>query len=85
MTVKKADENDILNSKSWETWSKEASVFTWKYDDTETCYILEGEAEVTDQYGNKIIFKAGDLVTFEKGLSCSWKIINPIRKKYIFG
>jgi uncharacterized protein len=85
MTVKKADNKDIEASKNWGKWSKEVSVFKWEYDETETCYILEGAAEVTDQDGNKIKFQAGDLVRFEKGLHCTWKISSPIRKKYLFG
>jgi uncharacterized protein len=84
MSVRKAVEDDIQASKNWSTWTKEVSVFVWKYDKTETCYILEGKAEATDQYGNKIEFQAGDLVRFEKGLHCTWKITSPIRKKYLF-
>ena len=52
-----------LNVKSWGTWSKEVSEFDWSYGDTETCYILDGEVEVTDSdTGEKIEFKKGDLV-----------------------
>ena len=85
MTVRKATENDFQLAKNWATWNREVSVFSWEYDVTETCYILEGKAEVTDQYGNKIEFEAGDLVIFEKGLHCNWNITSPIRKKYLFG
>ena len=67
------------------TWSKEKSEFPWFYDDSETCYILEGEAEATDNSGNKIEFRAGDMVKFEKGLQCNWKIKKDIKKKYLFG
>lgn len=72
-------------TKNWGTWNKEVSVFSWDYDETETCYILEGKAEVTDQDGNIIEFQTGDFVKFEKGLHCTWKINSPIRKKYLFG
>lgn len=50
MKKKKPTEEELkkLGIKSWGTWSKEKSVFDWSYDDTETCYILDGEVEVTD-------------------------------------
>ena len=78
-------DREIENAQSWGTWSKEISEFPWFYDDQETCLILEGEAEVSDNNGNKISFKAGDMVQFEEGLECVWKVIKPIRKKYVFG
>ena len=36
-----------LGVTSWPIWTKEISVFPWTYDDTETCYFLEGEVIVT--------------------------------------
>jgi uncharacterized protein len=78
-------EREKENANSWATWSKEISEFPWFYDDQETCFILEGEAQVFDNKGNAISFKAGDMVQFEEGLECTWKVIKPIRKKYING
>ena len=79
------DDLDKLKVKSWGTWSKEESEFDWSYEDTETCYILDGEVEVTDsETGEKIDFKTGDLVQFEKGLKCVWNVKKPIRKHYSF-
>lgn len=79
---------DYLDQKrvrSWPIWSKEESEFAWHYDDTETCYLLEGEVEVTPIDGPPVTFQAGDLVTFPKGLDCTWKIIKAVRKHYTFG
>ena len=84
MNVRKPTEVEIEETRHWGNWSKEKSVFPWSYDMRETCYILEGEAEVKDVEGNKVHFKKGDLVVFEKGLDCTWEIINPIKKKYKF-
>ena len=62
------DELNNLGVTSWGIWEKEKSVFDWSYGDTETCYILEGEVEVTDNAtGEKLEFKKGDLVQFPKG------------------
>lgn len=75
-----------LNVKSWGIWEKEKSQFPWSYDETETCYILEGEVEVTDpSSGEKIEFKKGDLVQFPKGLNCNWNVKKSVRKYYKFG
>ena len=79
------EELNKINVKSWGTWNKEVSKFDWSYDDTETCYILDGEVEVTDsETGEKIQFKKGDLVQFQKGLNCVWSVKKPVRKHYSF-
>jgi uncharacterized protein len=69
--------------KSWPIWTKEVSTFDWYYDSDEECYILEGEVCVETTDGNYVI-KAGDFVTFKKGLGCVWKISKAIRKHYHF-
>ncbi len=75
-----------LRVTSWGVWEKEKSIFDWSYDSTETCYILEGEVEVTDNTtGEKIEFKKGDLVQFPKGLKCVWNVKKPVKKYYNFG
>ena len=75
-----------LNVESWGTWNKEKSVFDWSYDETETCFILDGEVEVTDsKTGEKLQFQKGDLVQFPKGLKCVWNVKKPVRKYYNFG
>jgi uncharacterized cupin superfamily protein len=73
-----------LGVTSWPIWTKEASEFPWSYDATETCYLLEGEVEVTPDGGQPVSFGPGDLVTFPKGLSCKWKISKAVRKHYTF-
>ena len=73
-----------LGVKSWGIWTKEESEFPWTYDSTETCYILEGDVVVTPDDGEAVTIGKGDLVTFPKGMSCTWKVRKPIRKHYIF-
>ena len=87
MKKKIPTEEDLnkLDVESWGTWTKEVSEFDWFYDDTETCYLLEGDVEVTDsKTGEKIEFKKGDLVQFEKGLKCVWNVKKPVRKYFNF-
>jgi len=76
------EELDVFN---WPTWSKEASEFSWEYDSGETCYLLEGEALVTPQNGKPVLIKQKDLVTFPKGLKCTWKITKTVRKHFTLG
>jgi uncharacterized cupin superfamily protein len=77
------DELKRLKVDSWPIWEKEASAFPWHYDQSETCYLLEGKVKVkTDS--ETVEFGAGDLVIFPKGLSCTWMIQEPVRKHYQF-
>lgn len=70
---------------NWPIWEKEVSEFPWTYDDQETCYILEGRVIVTPDGGAPQEFKRGDYVIFPAGMSCTWKVLEPIRKHYQFG
>ena len=70
---------------SWGIWEKEVSKFPWHYDEQETCYLLEGEVVVTPEAGESSTIRKGDLVTFPKGMSCTWDIRKPVRKHYRFG
>ncbi len=70
---------------NWPIWEKEVSEFDWYYSESETFYVLEGEAEVELEDGEKVRFGSGDLVTFEKGVKCRWKVLKPIKKHYHFG
>ena len=83
--VKKPTEEEKKEMESCGIWEKEASEFPWEYDDKETCLILEGKAEVTTEDGEKAAFGKGDYVVFPKGLRCTWKITEPIKKYYKFG
>ncbi len=71
--------------KNWPIWECEPSSFSWQYDEKEICFILEGKATIETLKNNIYIIKAGDLVTFPKGLSCSWEINKSIRKHYRIG
>ncbi|HAK93780.1 MAG TPA: cupin [Planctomycetes bacterium] len=80
-------EKDIekLGVKTWPIWEKEVSEFPWSYDEPETCLFLEGEVTVTPAGGAPVAIGKGDLVTFPRGMSCTWKVTKPVRKHYKFG
>eukprot|EP00741_Cyanophora_paradoxa_P005063 tig00000851_g4905.t1 len=83
---KKPSDAEIAQFKSYPTWGCGVSKFDWSYSDRETCYVLEGDVTVTDdKTGQSIHVEAGDLATFEAGLSCVWDVKKPIKKHYKFG
>jgi len=85
--IKKPTEEELkeLGVENWGVWEKEVSEFPWGYDEKESCFILEGRAEVTTEAGEKVEFGKGDFVVFPQGLKCTWKITEPIKKYYQFG
>ena len=76
---------DVLYVEDWPIWEKEVSEFEWEYDKSETCYIVEGEAIVTPVDQEPVTITEGDMVTFPKGMKCTWKITEAIEKHYSFG
>ena len=86
ITVERPDakQREALQVSSWPIWTKEASTFNWHYDEAETCYFLEGEVIVKTAEG-EVAMGQGDLVTFPKGLACTWQIQQAVRKHYRFG
>ena len=73
-----------LRVTDWPIWTKEPSTFDWHYDEREACFFLEGDVTVTTTEGTLTV-KKGDLVTFPKGLSCTWHVKQAVRKHYRFG
>lgn len=76
---------DVMGVYDWPIWEKEISTFQWTYEDTETCYLLAGEVVITPEDGEPVTFRKGDLITFAKGLRCTWDIRAPVRKHYDIG
>jgi uncharacterized protein len=76
---------DALGARNWGTWECEPSTFPWEYDDRETCYVFEGRVTVETRDGQTVEIGPGDLVTFPKGLKCTWTVHEKIRKVYKFG
>jgi len=69
---------------SWPIWSKDVSSFPWYYESSETCYFLEGEVRVTPHGGTPLRMGKGDWVVFPAGMSCTWEILQAVRKHYRF-
>ena len=77
------EEVDKLGLDSWGAWECEPSSFDWEYDSEEVAYVFEGKVKVKTEE-EEVEINAGDLVTFPKGLKCTWNVIETIRKKYTF-
>ena len=84
-TAADADRLARLGVDRWPVWAKEVSEFPWTYDAQETSYLLEGRVIVTPEGGAPVEIAAGDLVTFPAGMTCTWKIVEPLRKRYRLG
>lgn len=67
----------------WAPWECEPSIFDWQYSDTEVAYVYEGKVKIKSSQG-EVEINPGDLVTFPKGLKCTWKVVKKIRKVYKF-
>ena len=76
---------DEMGVFDWPVWEKEESEFPWHYDEQEICYFLEGEVEVTPEGALPVKMGKGDLVTFPRGMSCTWKIRKAVKKHFSFG
>jgi hypothetical protein len=87
MTIDREPAKALLESLGvlhWPVWEKEVSIFPWQYEQTETCYLLDGDVLITPQGQEPVCIGAGDLVTFPAGMSCTWDIRKPVRKHYRF-
>ena len=84
ITKKTDSELDTLGVRSWRIWTCEVSEFPWEYAEKETCFLLEGDVEVSTEE-ETVRFGTGDFVVFPKGLKCTWRVMEPVRKHYNFG
>ena len=74
-----------LGVDKWGEWSSDVKKFDWEYDESETFYVLEGKVKVVTSDGEEVEFGKGDLVTFPRGVKCTWDVKEKIRKVYRFG
>lgn len=80
MTLDQAKE---LGIDSWSIWECEPNKFDWEYPEQETAYVFEGDVIVTS--GDEVAhITANMLVSFPKGMKCTWEVRKTIRKAYTF-
>jgi uncharacterized cupin superfamily protein len=83
--IRKPTDKEKETAGRWPIWQKEISEFPYSYDEKEICLILEGNVTITNEAGEAFEFGAGDWVVFPKGMKCTWKITQNVRKHYNFG
>jgi uncharacterized protein len=77
------DEAKKLGIDSWRKWECDPDTFDWEYADQETAYVFEGDVIVTS--GDEEAHITGNmLVSFPKGMKCTWKVQQTIKKVYTF-
>lgn len=64
-------------------WS--AGVGAWRvaYDEWEFCHVLEGACELTPDGGAPQRYKAGDSFIVEPGFVGVWRVLEPMRKRFV--
>lgn len=80
MTIDEAKQYGVND---WSSWECEPSVFEWEYSEQEAAYVYEGDVIVTSDY-ETVNITAGMMVSFPKGLKCTWEVKRTIKKAYCF-
>jgi len=83
-TTCKRTQSIELAVEGWPIWRKQASTFTWRHAQTETCYVPRGRFVVTPEGESPRAFCRGDLIRFPAGLTCTWEIPEAVEKHYRF-
>lgn len=63
-------------------WASTAGCWAIRYTEDEFCYLIEGEALITDAAGRTERVRAGDAFVLPAGFSGSWETIGSVRKFY---
>lgn len=64
-------------------WSASVGAWSVKYDEWEFCHVLEGECELETSDGERRRFKAGDSFVIEPGFIGVWRVLTPMRKRFV--
>jgi uncharacterized cupin superfamily protein len=60
-------------------WDCSAGEFDWTFAADETVHILEGEVEVDDGAGARVL-RPGDVALFHAGATCRWRVPAYVKK-----
>ena len=75
----------ILQATSdWEVWNCEGPEYRHEYDRDISLCVNKGSAIVLFSNGQRVDLKPGDLLTITKGVSATWKILDPIENRYVY-
>ena len=63
-------------------WSSDAGKWTLNYTEDEFCYIIDGEAMITDRSGHEEKLAKGDTFVVPAGFTGTWETIKTVQKFY---
>lgn len=64
-------------------WAATAGAWRVKYEEWEFCHLLEGACELVPDGGEAVRYRAGDSFVIEPGFSGVWRVIEPMKKRYV--
>ena len=64
-------------------WSHEPADLPYVFTGDETVYVLEGEVTVDVDGGDSVTLRAGDVASFTKGQTSTWRITRPFKKFFV--
>jgi len=64
-------------------WAADVGAWRVVYDEWEFCHMLSGVCEVTPDGGDPRIYRAGDSFVIEPGFKGEWRVLEPMRKKFV--
>lgn len=70
---------EVLGVDHWPVSTHDISTFKSTYEQTVTCFVIEGRAVITPDDDPPAKVEGGDLVIFLPGLSCTWEVKQPMR------
>ncbi|MBY0564235.1 MAG: cupin domain-containing protein [Hyphomonadaceae bacterium] len=64
-------------------WAADVGAWRVQYDEWEFCHVLEGACDFTPDGGAPTRFAAGDSFVIEPGFVGVWRVIAPMRKRFV--
>jgi len=64
-------------------WASDVGAWRVKYEEFEFCHMLEGVCELTPDGSTPQRFKAGDSFVIEPGFVGVWRVLEPMRKRFL--
>ncbi len=64
-------------------WSATAGAWRVKYEEWEFCHVLDGVCELVSDDGETVRYAKGDSFVIEPGFTGVWRVIEPMRKRYV--
>lgn len=64
-------------------WSAEIGAWRVSYDEWEFCHLIEGACELIPDGGAPQRFSAGDSFVIEPGFKGVWRVLQPMRKRFV--